>query len=143
MELARVWLQEGMIAKVRQAREVRIFSITMCSERVDTRPPSEGAAQVLYMLAIGIEGVSISMPGVIGAVAAADRPLATCLSNLAPHCDHGDQAAQRSDIDFQNLPVTGLAGPPCRVCQALRSIVHEDLLFSSHRSVSPRSCGST
>lgn len=85
------------------------------------------------MLAIGIEGVSISMPGVIGVVAATDRPLATCLSNLAPHRDHGAQAAEQSDIDFQNLPVTGFRAA------LLRSVV-QDLLFTSHRSVAPRLC---
>jgi hypothetical protein len=51
---------------------------------------------------------------------------------------------RESNIDFQNLPVTGLLAPPSRFA----GIVHEDLLFTSHRSgrsgdissLSPRSC---
>jgi hypothetical protein len=42
-------------------------------------------------------------------VASADSPLATCLSMMAPHRDHGAQAAENQTSTFQNLPVTGLA----------------------------------
>jgi hypothetical protein len=104
----------------------------MCSEETDTRQ-AQRATSEFCMVDIVIMGVRISMPGVIedcgcGGPSASDvsqQVGATSRSRLP--------GGRASNIDFQNLPVTGLIAPPSRFA----GIVHKDLPFgvsTSHRS---------
>jgi hypothetical protein len=118
-------------------------AIAMCSDKTDTRQ-AQRAPSEFCIVGIGIVAVGISMPDVIedcgccgpSASDVSQRVGATSRSRLS--------GGRASNIDFQNLPVTGLLAPPSRFA----GIVHEDLLFTSHRSgrsgdissLSPRSC---
>lgn len=128
-----------MIAKIRQPREVLREWGSICSEEIDYVPGAEGAWQVLYSSLSGSRREHLD--------AWHDRGLWLPASDVSQQVGATSRSwrpgSKESNIDFQNLPVTGLAACPSRSAGLFGVSSMKDLLSTSHRSVSPRLCGST
>jgi hypothetical protein len=101
----------------------------MYSEEADTRQVQRAPSE-FCMVGIVIMEVRISMPGVIEDCGCCGPPASDVSQRVGATSRSWLSGGRASNIDFQNLPVTGLIAPPSRFA----GLVPKDLLFTSHRS---------
>ena len=120
-------LHESMIAKIRQPREYVNMQYRFAAKgsiaRQVPRAPGE-----FCIAGYRDRGVDIEMPGVIEDCGFGGLPASDVSQQDGATSRSWRPGSREPDIDFQNLPVTGLA-------QLFEPLSHEDLLFTSHRAV--------
>ena len=110
------------------ATRVRQCAVSICSEGIDCPPGTARAPGEFCIAGYRDRGVNIEMPGVIEDCGFGGLPASDVSQQVGATWRSRRPGSREPDIDFQNLPVTGLARSASEPGSFGVSF-HEDLLF--------------
>ena len=128
------------------ATRVRQCAVSICSEGIDCPPGTARAPSEFCIAGYRDRGVNIEMPGVIEDCGFGGLPASDVSQQDGATLRPWRPGSREPDIDFQNLPVTGLVQLSEPLSQACSVSFHEDLLPHKPQILSLHDdgqCGST